>query len=142
MGSSGLRQSCCFWTRRRELASLRDPTAQTLAEGIKRNYVAATDVGGQPLFKLTLNSDCDHYFRTVALSDQPGPEGPQISSERRLADARYEFHAYLTQRRGENEKECPGVAHHLGRRYHIRHVRPLPSRPQPSLCLSFEIGMQ
>ena len=40
---------------------------------------------GQPLYKLALNSDCDHYFRTVALSDQPGPEGPQISSERRLS---------------------------------------------------------
>lgn len=84
---------------RRELASL-DDTARTLAEGIRRSYVAATDVGGQPLFKLTLNSDCDHYFRTVALSDHPGPEGPQISSEQRLANARKEFADYLTRHRG------------------------------------------
>jgi hypothetical protein len=84
---------------RRELASLEDETARTLAEGIRRSYVAATDVGGQPLFKLALNSDCDHYFRTVALSDKPGPEGPQISSERRLADARSEFFGYLKQQR-------------------------------------------
>ena len=67
---------------RRELASFGDEAARPLAEGIRRSYVAATDVGGQPLYKLALNSDCDHYFRTVALSDQPGPEGPQISSER------------------------------------------------------------
>ncbi len=80
---------------RRELASLKHETAQTLAEGIRRSYAAVTDLGGQPLYKLTLNSDCDHYFRTVALSDQPGPEGPQITSERRLADARAEFAAYL-----------------------------------------------
>lgn len=80
---------------RRELASLDDPIAQSLADGIRRSYVAATDVGGQPLYKLTLNSDCDHYFRTVALSDQPGPEGPQISSERPLANARLEFSTYL-----------------------------------------------
>ena len=84
---------------RREMASLDDPIAQTLADGIRRSYVAATDVGGQPLYKLTLNSDCDHYFRTVALSDQPGPEGPQISSERRLANARLEFSSYLQRHR-------------------------------------------
>jgi hypothetical protein len=86
---------------RRELASLGDETARTLAEGIRRSYVAATDVGGQPLFKLALNSDCDHYFRTVALSDEPGPEGPQISSERRLAEARSEFFDYLQRQRDE-----------------------------------------
>lgn len=88
---------------RREMASLDDPIAQTLADGIRRSYVAATDVGGQPLYKLTLNSDCDHYFRTVALSDQPGPEGPQISSERRLANARLEFSAYLQRHRDGDE---------------------------------------
>jgi hypothetical protein len=85
---------------RRELGSLQDEIARTLADGIRRSYVAATDVGGQPLYKLALNSDCDHYFRTVALSDQPGPEGPQISSERRLAEARAEFARYL-RRQGE-----------------------------------------
>lgn len=84
---------------RREMASLADATAQTLADGIRRSYVAATDVGGQPLYKLKLNTDCDHYFRTVALSDQPGPEGPQISSERRLAAARTEFATYLQRHR-------------------------------------------
>lgn len=88
---------------RREMASLDDPIAQTLADGIRRSYVAATDVGGQPLYKLTLNSDCDHYFRTVALSDQPGPEGPQISSERRLANARLEFSSYLQRHRDGDE---------------------------------------
>jgi hypothetical protein len=81
---------------RRELAAQEADTARTLAEGIRRSYIAARDVGGQPLYKLTLNSDCDHYFRTVALSDQPGPEGPQISSERRLANAREEFADYLS----------------------------------------------
>lgn len=84
---------------RRELASLADDTAQTMAEGIRRSYAAVTDVGGQPLYKVTLNTDCDHYFRTVALSDRPGPEGPQISSEQRLAEARAEFANYLARQR-------------------------------------------
>ncbi len=87
---------------RRELAALTDETARTLAEGIRRGYAAVTDVGGQPLYKVTLNSDCDHYFRTVALSDQPGPEGPQISSEQRLAEAREEFSRYLKSQRDAN----------------------------------------
>src|SRR4051812_24991681 len=84
---------------RRELGALEDETARTLADGIRRSYVAATDVSGQPLFKLALNSDCDHYFRTVALSDQPGPKGPQISSEQRLAETRTEFARYLHRQR-------------------------------------------
>lgn len=88
---------------RRELASVDDDIARTLADGIRRSYIAAKDVGGQPLYKITLNSDCDHYFRTVALSDQPGPEGPQISSERRLANARKEFADYLSQRRPDDD---------------------------------------
>jgi hypothetical protein len=80
---------------RRELASMTNEPFPTLAAGIKRGYVAATAISGQPLYKLSLNDDCDHYFKTVAVSDQPGPEGPQISSERRLADARAEFASYL-----------------------------------------------
>jgi hypothetical protein len=87
---------------RRELSDLEDETARTLADGIRRSYAAVTDVGGQHLYKVTLNSDCDHYFRTVALSDQPGPEGPQISSEQRLADARTEFSTYLARQRAAN----------------------------------------
>lgn len=80
---------------RRELALMTKEPYPTLASGIKRGYVAATAISGQPLYKLSLNDDCDHYFKTVAVSDQPGPEGPQISSERRLADARVEFAGYL-----------------------------------------------
>lgn len=87
---------------RRELARLDNEVARALADGIRKSYIAATDRSGQPLFKLTLNSDCDHYFRTVAIADQPGPEGPQISSEDRLADAKREFAAYLAKLRNES----------------------------------------
>ena len=85
---------------RRALAALDEP-ARTLADGIKRSYLSATGVDGQPLFKLTLNADCDHYFRFVALSDLPGPEGPQITSEQRLGQARVEFAQYVDQQRQE-----------------------------------------
>jgi Protein of unknown function DUF262/Protein of unknown function (DUF1524) len=85
---------------RRTLSSLDTETASTLGEGIKRSYIAAAEMNGQPLYKLTLNSDCDHYFKTVTISDSPGPEGPQISSERRLLQARSELAAYLAEHRG------------------------------------------
>jgi hypothetical protein len=80
---------------RRGLSALEDGAARALAQGIKRTYIAGTDIAGQPLFKLSLNDDCDHYFKSVAISDLPGPEGPQITSERRLADARNEFTRYV-----------------------------------------------
>jgi hypothetical protein len=80
---------------RRTLSSLDTETASTLGEGIKRSYISAAEMNGQPLYKLTLNSDCDHYFKTVTISDSPGPEGPQISSERRLLQARSELAAHL-----------------------------------------------
>lgn len=84
---------------RRELAALDGDAAGTLADGIKRTFIAATDIAGQPLYKLSLNSDCDHYFKTVAISDRPGPEGLQITSEKRLAEARGEFRSYLRRQR-------------------------------------------
>jgi hypothetical protein len=73
----------------------------TLTQGIRRAYVSTTDITGLTLQKLTLNSDCDHYFRTVILSDEPGPEGPQISSELRLAEARDLFGVYLSKQRDQ-----------------------------------------
>ncbi len=80
---------------RRSLASLPDEPSRALAAGIKRTYIAASDRAGQSLYKLSLNSDVDHYYKTSTISDEPGPEGPQISSERRLAEARVEFENYL-----------------------------------------------
>jgi hypothetical protein len=85
---------------RRTLSLLDTETASTLGDGIKRSYIAAVEMNGQPLYKLALNSDCDHYFKTVTISDSPGPEGPQISSERRLLEARSELAAYLTDNTG------------------------------------------
>lgn len=73
----------------------------TLTQGIRRAYVSTTEITGLTLQKLTLNSDSDHYFRTVILSEEPGPEGPQISSELRLAEARDLFGVYLSTQRDQ-----------------------------------------
>ena len=69
--------------------------ARILSDGIKKNFVAAQNTNGQPLFKLSLNEDTDHFFKSSALADQPSVEGPQITSERRLADAKQQIADYL-----------------------------------------------
>ena len=70
-------------------------TSKDLSQGIRKNYIAANGTNGQPLYKLTLNQDVDHYFKFSVLSDQLGVQGPKISSERRLAAARRRISAYL-----------------------------------------------
>ena len=84
---------------RRTLANLSD-RAQVLSTGIRKNYVAATEDNGQPLFKLSLNEDTDHFFKKSILADPPGVEGPQINSERRLAEAKKEIADYIVTHTG------------------------------------------
>ena len=84
---------------RRALASL-SREAKVLANGIKKNHVAAQDMGGQPLFKLSLNNDTDHFFKSDVLAEKPGVEGPQNTSQRRLAEAKKQIGAYLAENTG------------------------------------------
>ena len=82
---------------RRTLSDLSD-TAKGLSQGIKKNFVSAQEINGLPLFKLTLNSDTDHFFKDSILAEQPGVEGPQITSERRLVNAKQQIARYLVDR--------------------------------------------
>ncbi len=84
---------------RRSLSDFAD--RKPLSAGIRKNYVAATDINGLPLFKLSLNADTDHFFKTSILADPPGVEGPQINSERRLAAAKKQVADYISTRVGE-----------------------------------------
>lgn len=74
---------------------------QKLAEGVRNTYVHATGLDGQPLHKLTLNSDCHGFFVSNVLADMPGPAGPQIYSHQRLRGARRHFEAYLEEKGAE-----------------------------------------
>jgi hypothetical protein len=85
-----------------------------LPSGIRRTYIQATEINGLPLYKLALNSDSDHFFREVILSDTPTPEGPQISSEKRLAEAQGRFRKYLA---SQKEKQGSGYAQWLTELY-------------------------
>ena len=70
-------------------------TAKGLSQGIRKNFIATRGISGQPLYKLSLNQDTDHFFKSSVLAEQLGVEGPQITSERRLAAAKEMIAAYL-----------------------------------------------
>lgn len=78
----------------RSLAGLSD-RADILSLAIKRKFIATRDINGQPLFKLSLNEDTDHFFKTSVLAEHPGVEGPHITSERRLEEAKKQIADYL-----------------------------------------------
>lgn len=68
---------------------------RALSLGIYKNFVAAQATSGEPLYKLTLNADTDHFFRSHILSDDPSVEGPNNSSQERLALAKKYISNYL-----------------------------------------------
>ena len=69
--------------------------AKGLSQGIRKNFIATRGISGQPLYKLSLNQDADHYFKSSVLAEQLGIEGPQITSERRLAAAKETIATHL-----------------------------------------------
>ena len=79
----------------RSLSTLSEE-AKTLALGIRTNFIAATEVNGQPLHKLILNGDTNHFFENTILSKTPSVEGPTITSERRLLAAKKTVQEYLS----------------------------------------------
>ena len=78
----------------RSLSDFSD-SAQELSRGIEKNYISTREMNGQPLFKLSLNKDTDHFFKSSILAKEPGVEGPKITSERRLAEAKKQIRNYL-----------------------------------------------
>ena len=54
---------------RRHLAR-RSKKAKKLSRGIRKNYISARDMNGQTLYRLSLNSNTDHFFRKDILSDR------------------------------------------------------------------------
>ena len=59
---------------RRSLAGFSD-TARGLSQGILKNFISPDEMNGQRLFKLSLNTDTDHFFKQSILAEHPGVEG-------------------------------------------------------------------
>ena len=73
----------------------RSKKAKKLSRGIRKNYISARDMNGQTLYRLSLNSNTDHFFRKDILSDRPGVEGPKITSHIRLVSTKRQIRSYL-----------------------------------------------
>ena len=71
------------------------PDCADLAQGVRRNYVETTSRNNWPIYKLSLNEDADHFFKTSILAETPGPEEPPVRSAERLRDAKRQIADYL-----------------------------------------------
>ena len=80
-------------------------TSHTLSQGIAKNYIAAEDLNGQPLFKLSLNRNTDYFFKNDILAERPGVVGAAIASERRLSDAKNQIASYLASKVNAGESD-------------------------------------
>lgn len=78
---------------RRELSRL-DP-ASALPAGIEAAYIRGRRSSGEPLNRLTLGTDTNHYWLEVALADEPAAHPAEILSHKRLMEARRHFETYL-----------------------------------------------
>ena len=65
-----------------------------LAEGIRKRFVEAADTDLQPLHKLTLSDDTDHFFKNNVLSNGSVESRPVMAAQR-LEDARQQIADYL-----------------------------------------------
>ena len=74
---------------------------KSLALGVRKKYVVATDEYGLSLHKLTLNDDTDDFFQISVLPETPSVGGPPVISAQRLLDARNLIGEYLKRAGGE-----------------------------------------
>ena len=69
--------------------------SSVLARGIRKNYVEATSLNGQPLHKLSLNEDTNNFFKDGVLRETPGVAPPPTIAAQRLLDAKGQIADYL-----------------------------------------------
>ena len=89
---------------RRSLAGFTD-TDKELSQGILKKFISTDELNGQRLFKLSLNEDTDHFFKNSILAEHPGVEGPQITSEQRLAESKQQIARYLADNAGAQDTD-------------------------------------
>ncbi len=71
--------------------ALEVPNLVKFAEGIKDYYLFREDQNQMPLYKLTLNSDCNEFFKHNIFAETPGPAAPRLVSHERLLAAKNYF---------------------------------------------------
>lgn len=72
---------------------------RALSKGIRKKFISTRAPAGTPLYKLSLNTDMDHFFKNSVLSDDPAVEGATISSQRRLQVVKDHIKKYLVDKK-------------------------------------------
>ncbi len=80
-----------------------DGTESPLARGITQNFIAATDVNGMPVYKLTLNSDTNGFFKSNILEAHVADPAAN-AAQARLREAQAQIWEYL---HPHNDKKTP-----------------------------------
>ena len=66
-----------------------------LANGILSNFIHVKRKNGETLYKLSLNSDNDHFYKHCIITDSDVIEGPAIASHNRLLYAMEHMRKYM-----------------------------------------------
>ena len=78
---------------------------QSLATGIRKRFVETKSIHGLPLYKLTLNRNTNHFFKTTILPNSPIAVGPPpVASARRLLDAKTQISAFISEFEGTSQE--------------------------------------
>lgn len=79
-------------------------TREALARGIREDFIEITDFEGQRLTRLTLNKDCQEFYKKNIISEDTTIHGPEIKSHELLYGAKEYFANYIKAKK-ENIKE-------------------------------------
>ena len=85
-----------------------DKEMHPLFRGITQNYIAATDVNGMPVYKLTLNIDTNGFFKSNILEAHLTDPAAN-ASQARLREAQAQIREHLDQ---HSEKKTPAEQEH------------------------------
>ena len=78
----------------------------SLAQGTERDFIQTRDQNNSPVYRLELNSGANHFFRQHVIGSEPQLEGPRITAEQRLRQAKTRITRYLDrQLRGKDREE-------------------------------------
>lgn len=81
---------------RRRLAQVE--RRQSMADGIRKQFIRVIDENDSPLYKLRLNSDANEFFEAAILGDNPSVLPPTIRSHERLLGAQRHFEKFFLER--------------------------------------------
>jgi hypothetical protein len=80
---------------------------ETLADGLKKIYLAVLDRNSRPYTKLTLNRDCQEYFYNNVLGFAHTIKGPEIRSHENLLNAHRRIESYLLEQQNKQGDHYP-----------------------------------